>query len=79
VTNADGRTDYPLLTDETFMAGEYELVFAVGDYFRAQNLVQESPAFLESVPIRFHLTDSGQTYHVPLVCSPWSYATYRGS
>jgi 5-hydroxyisourate hydrolase len=78
-TNADGRTDRPLLEGDAFILGAYELVFAIGDYFRAQGLIRETPAFLESVPIRFHLNALSQTYHVPLVCSPWSYATYRGS
>jgi 5-hydroxyisourate hydrolase len=78
-TNADGRTDGPLLMEKDFVVGTYELVFAIGDYFRAQGLVLDKPAFLETVPIRFQLSDPGQTYHIPLVCSPWSYATYRGS
>jgi 5-hydroxyisourate hydrolase len=78
-TNADGRTDRPLLADETFVAGSYEMIFEIGDYFRAHGVVLEEPAFLESVPIRFHLNESDPACHVPLVCSPWSYATYRGS
>jgi hydroxyisourate hydrolase len=71
VTNADGRTDAPLAAD--LPAGEYELVFAVGDYFRA-----ETP-FLDRVPIRFFIADPDAHYHVPLLVSPWAYSTYRGS
>ena len=71
-TNADGRTDAPLLEAESFRAGSYELLFHVGAYFEAQG-------FLDAVPVRFRVADAGQHYHVPLLCSPWSYATYRGS
>jgi 5-hydroxyisourate hydrolase len=71
-TNRDGRTDAPLLRDEEMKAGEYELVFHVGDYFGERR-------FLDRVPIRFTIADSTQKYHVPLVVSPWSYSTYRGS
>ena len=70
VTNADGRTDEPLLTESP--AGEYELVFAVGDYFGER-------AFLDRVPVRFTIADPDAHYHVPLLVSPWSYSTYRGS
>lgn len=73
-TNADGRTDAPLLGAEEMRAGEYELVFFVGDYFAAS-----SPRFLDRVPVRFGITDAAAAYHVPLLCSPWSYSTYRGS
>ena len=68
-TNADGRTDEPLLRDVA--AGEYELVFAVGDYF--------GEGFLDRVPVRFRVADPEAHYHVPLLVSPWSYSTYRGS
>ena len=71
-TNADGRTDAPLLEGEEFRAGTYQLVFHVGAYFRAQG-------FLDLVPIRFVIADAAAHYHVPLLCSPWSYTTYRGS
>ena len=74
-TNADGRCDAPLLEGDQFAPGSYEIVFHIGDYFRAQGI--ESP-FLDSVPVRFHTT-AGASYHVPLVCTPWSYSTYRGS
>lgn len=72
-TNGDGRTDTPLLTGRQFTTGTYELRFHVGDYF-------EDPArFLDVVPVRFTIADASVPYHVPLLCSPWSYSTYRGS
>ena len=70
-TNADGRTDAPLLADGDLAAGEYELVFAVGDYF--------GTGFLDRVPVRFRVERPDEHYHVPLLVSPWSYSTYRGS
>jgi len=73
VTNADGRTDAPLLAGEEVRAGEYELTFFVGDYFGGK------PQFLNLVPIRFLISDASAAYHVPLLCTPWSYSTYRGS
>ena len=76
VTNADGRTDAPLLSGEAFKAGRYELLFHIGAYFRGSGL--ESP-FLDVVPVRFAIADGAQHYHVPLLASPWSYTTYRGS
>jgi 5-hydroxyisourate hydrolase len=78
-TNANGRTDAPLLAGDEAAVGVYELVFAVGDYFRAQGLALPDPAFLEQVPIRLGLADPAAHYHVPLLCSPWAYSTYRGS
>ena len=71
-TNKDGRTDAPLLEGEKLRAGTYQLVFHVGAYFKAQG-------FLDAVPIRFSVADGNAHYHVPLLCSPWSYTTYRGS
>lgn len=71
-TNQDGRTDAPLAEGSAFKPGMYELVFHVGAYFGAGG-------FLDTVPIRFRITDAAQHYHVPLLCSPWSYTTYRGS
>ena len=71
-TNADGRTDAPLMEAGELVAGEYELVFAVGDYFGER-------AFLDRVPVRFSVADTDAHYHVPLLVSPWSYSTYRGS
>lgn len=76
ITNADGRTDAPLLAGDALRAGRYELLFHVGDYFRRDG--GDSP-FLDVVPIRFAVADAAAHYHVPLLASPWSYTTYRGS
>jgi 5-hydroxyisourate hydrolase len=77
-TNADGRTDGPLLPPEEFAAGLYELVFDVAGYF-AGEVGLPDPPFLGRVPIRFGVADPEAHYHVPLLVSPWSYSTYRGS
>ena len=71
-TNADGRTEQPLLSPNDSIAGEYELVFYVGDYFGERQ-------FLDRVPVRFRISDTAAKYHVPLLVSPWAYSTYRGS
>ena len=77
-TNADGRTDQPLLLAEEMKTGQYELLFFVGDYF-AQKLGSQPPIrFLDRVPVRFGIAEPA-SYHVPLLVSPWSYSTYRGS
>jgi 5-hydroxyisourate hydrolase len=73
VTNADGRTDAPMLEGDALVPGVYELTFEVGGYFAA------TPGFLDSVPVRFTVADGSGAYHVPLLVSPWSYSTYRGS
>jgi len=78
VTNEDGRSDRPLLADELLIAGEYELEFDIGDYFRGRGAELDDPAFLDTVVIRFSVR-SDERYHVPLLVSPWSYSTYRGS
>src|SRR3954451_6499509 len=78
-TNADGRTDAPLLDATAMLAGTYELLFFVGEYFAAQGVAQTDPRFLDIVPVRFGIADVGQNYHVPLLVSPWAYSTYRGS
>jgi 5-hydroxyisourate hydrolase len=78
-TNADGRTDAPLLAGDELTAGVYELVFAVGDYFAGQGLATGDPPFLDRVPVRFGIADPTANYHVPLLASPWAYSTYRGS
>src|ERR1051325_10757359 len=78
-TNKDGRTDKPLLSGEELKAGEYELVFYVGDYFEAKKADVTAPPFLNRVPVRFGIGDPDAAYHVPLLVSPWSYSTYRGS
>jgi len=77
-TNADGRTDAPLLAGAAFAAGTYELVFHMGDYFRATGLTLAEPPFLDVIPLRFAMAADGH-YHVPLLASPFSYSTYRGS
>lgn len=79
VTNLDGRCDEPLLEGDALARGRYELVFAAGDYFRAQGLALPEPLFVDEVVLRFGISDPGQHYHVPLLVSPWSYSTYRGS
>ena len=79
ITNSDGRTDTPLLAAEEMKVGEYELVFFVGDYFAQKSSVPTGGRFLDAVPVRFGITDAGASYHVPLLCSPWAYSTYRGS
>ena len=71
-TNKDGRTQDPLIASGSLEKGEYEIHFYVGSYFQEKN-------FLDVVPIRFLITDPSQNFHVPLLCSPWSYTTYRGS
>ena len=78
VTNADGRLDAPLLEGATFVRGTYELVFHVGDYFRAHGAQLADPAFLDLVPVRFGVAADAH-YHVPLLVSPYGYSTYRGS
>lgn len=78
-TNPDGRTDGLLLDAQTIETGCYELIFYVGDYFKNQPVATSEPAFLDKVPVRFCIADTTQGYHVPLLISPWSYSTYRGS
>jgi 5-hydroxyisourate hydrolase len=72
-TNADGRTDTPLLTDGA--ARTYELVFAIGPYFAELGVA----TFFADIPLRFVIADARARYHVPLLLSPWGYSTYRGS
>ncbi len=78
-TNADGRTDSPLLGVGEIEIGEYELLFFVSDYFMQQGVEVSTPPFLSCIPIRFGIADTALSYHVPLLVSPWSYSTYRGS
>lgn len=77
-TNSDGRCDAPLLQGDDFRTGEYELVFSAGDYLRGQGAELPQPAFLDRIPIRFGMAEA-KHYHVPLLVSPYSYSTYRGS
>jgi 5-hydroxyisourate hydrolase len=79
VTNADGRVDGPLVEGVGFMAGTYELLFHAGDYLRATGIDLPEPAFLDLIPLRFGIADPSSHYHVPLLLSPHSYSTYRGS
>ena len=78
-TNADGRTDAPLISATEARAGRFELVFHAGDYFRREGVKLADPPFLDVIPLRFAIADPGAHYHVPLLVSPWSYSTYRGS
>jgi 2-oxo-4-hydroxy-4-carboxy-5-ureidoimidazoline decarboxylase len=78
VTNEDGRTD-ALIADRPVPIGRYELSFAVGDYFARRGVVLADPPFLDTVPVRFAVADPEARYHIPLLATPWSYATYRGS
>ena len=77
--NHDGRADAPLLEGAQFVPGRYRLVFAVAAYFAARGAELAEPPFLDEVPLDFGLATVGQHYHVPLLASPWSYSTYRGS
>jgi 2-oxo-4-hydroxy-4-carboxy-5-ureidoimidazoline decarboxylase len=78
-TNRDGRTDKPLVSGRPLPIGIYELRFAVADYFDKRGVVSSDPAFLGIVPVRFSVAEPEGRYHVPLLVSPWSYTTYRGS
>ncbi len=77
--NHDGRADEPLLQGDAFQPGRYRLVFSVAAYFRGRGAALAEPPFLDEVPLDFGLAAVGQHYHVPLLASPWSYSTYRGS
>jgi len=77
-TNADGRSPEPLLQGP-IAPGTYELLFHVGDYFRGRDVSLPDPAFLDQIPVRFGIADAARHYHVPLLVSPYGYATYRGS
>ena len=78
-TNRDGRCDAPLLEGEFFRIGTYELVFFAGDYFAGLGLHLPEPRFLDRVVIRFGVADAAAHCHVPLLVTPWSFSTYRGS
>ena len=78
-TNADGRCDAPLLQGEALQRGVYELDFALGDYFQRLGVAVPEPRFVDVVTLRFGIADPAQHYHVPLLASPYSYSTYRGS
>jgi 5-hydroxyisourate hydrolase len=77
--NADGRADAPLLEGDALRRGRYRLVFSVAPYFRERGAALPEPPFLDEVPLDFGIADTSAHYHVPLLVSPWSYSTYRGS
>jgi 2-oxo-4-hydroxy-4-carboxy-5-ureidoimidazoline decarboxylase len=79
ITNADGRTDKPLIGDRPLPIGRYELRFAMGNHFRSRGIDSGDPPFFDIVPLRFSIAEPEGHYHVPLLCTPWSYSTYRGS
>lgn len=79
ITNEDGRVDGPILEDDSFSKGNYELHFHAGDYLRSLGQDLPEPAFLDVIVIRFGIADTDQHYHVPLLLSPYGYSTYRGS
>ena len=79
VTNDDGRTNTPILPQDSFATGTYELLFQAGDYLRASDQASVEPLFLDQVPIRFGISDPVAHYHVPLLLSAFGYSTYRGS
>lgn len=79
VTNRDGRTDTPLLSGAEIETGHYRLVFHAGDYFRKCGIALPDPPFVDVVELRFGIAETQGDYHVPLLVSPWSYSTYRGS
>jgi 5-hydroxyisourate hydrolase len=78
-TNADGRIDGPMLAGPDFMTGSYVLHFHAGDYLRRMQAGLHEPLFLDVIPVHFGIADASQHYHVPLLLSPFSYSTYRGS
>tara|TARA_B100001750_G_C15327566_1_gene505509 strand:+ start:10 stop:357 length:348 start_codon:yes stop_codon:yes gene_type:complete len=78
ILNSNGRSDKPLLEGDSFKKGKYELVFFVGDYFKNLTALPTIP-FLDEVVIQFGISEPSEHYHVPLLVSPWSYSTYRGS
>jgi 5-hydroxyisourate hydrolase len=78
-TNSDGRCPQPLLQGPDFRAGRYSLIFHVSEYFKARGVALPDPPFLDRVVVEFGVTDTSSHYHVPLLVTPWSYSTYRGS
>ena len=78
ILNSDGRSDKPLVENEIFKNGKYELIFYIGDYFKKITTLDEIQ-FLDDVVVRFGISNNKENYHVPLLVSPWSYSTYRGS
>ena len=79
ITNSDGRTDELLLDNDTMAIGEYAIVFYIADYFSGKRHSEDKLTFLNRIPLHFCITKANENYHVPLLVSPWSYSTYRGS
>ena len=79
ITNQDGRTDTPLLAGDAIPVGRYRITFHAGDYFRRRGVPLPEPPFVDIVQLHFGVADAAGHYHVPLLVSPWSYSTYRGS
>jgi 5-hydroxyisourate hydrolase len=79
VTNRDGRCDGPLLEGDAFTSGRYRMVFAAGEYFANAGVALPDPPFIDEVVVDFGVADAASHYHVPLLVSPWSFSTYRGS
>jgi 2-oxo-4-hydroxy-4-carboxy-5-ureidoimidazoline decarboxylase len=79
ITNADGRTDRPLIGGRPVPIGRYELTFSIGNYFAGRQVAMSDPPFLDQIPLRFSVSEPEGHLHVPLLVTPWSYATYRGS
>jgi 5-hydroxyisourate hydrolase len=79
ITNEDGRTNEPMLSGNAMAVGRYEMMFYIADYYKKLGVQLPDPPFLDKVPVRFAIFDATQSYHVPLICTPWTYSTYRGS
>ncbi len=78
-TNENGRTDEPMLSGNAIAVGRYEMMFYIADYYKKLGVQLPNPPFFDKVPVRFAIFDAAQSYHVPLICTPWTYSTYRGS
>ncbi|MCE7876317.1 MAG: hydroxyisourate hydrolase [Betaproteobacteria bacterium PRO3] len=78
-TNADGRTERPLMEGDAMRRGRYRLVFHIGEHYRTIGVALADPPFVDVVPVEFGIADERGSYHVPLVCTPFAYSTYRGS
>ncbi len=78
-TTVDGRAPEPLLTADTMKVGKYQLVFHIADYFKKLGTVLPNPPFVETAVIQFGIAEAKEHYHVPLLASPWTFTTYRGS
>jgi 5-hydroxyisourate hydrolase len=79
ITNENGRTDVPLLAGNAMTVGRYEMMFYISDYYKTLGVELPDPPFFDRVPVRFTIFDAAQSYHIPLICTPWTYTTYRGS